>query len=105
MYINFVFNFNFSKAQDTFDYYYVKIHETGYFSDMKIQLTASIGDADVYIGSSWDNRPVYDTDTNKITHYVTSSSNLGPEDFTLSHDIISDICLDRYVYFIFLICS
>ena len=64
---------------------------------MKIQLTAPTGegDADVYVGSSWDNRPEFDADSHKIIHYVTSSANIGSEDFTLSHDIISDICLDR----------
>ena len=80
--------------QGNMDYYYVETNMDTYH-DMHFHLIVRTGDVDLFVSGSWDTRPKVLGDGNVDPNsYLYSSSNAGviPEDFTLKHNQVKDVC-------------
>lgn len=74
-----------------FDYYYIK--PTALNNEIRLQLTISQGDADLYVSADWETRPRL---TNgQVTSFIMKSSNLGSEDLFIDTDGIKKLCSAR----------
>ena len=80
--------------QGKMDYYYIEANMDTYH-DMHLHLVVMMGDVDLFVSGSWDTRPkVLDDGSIDSNSYLYSSSNMGnrPEDFTLKHAQVKDVC-------------
>lgn len=71
------------------------------YQDTKITATVTQGDVDLYIGATWQQRPFFSTTDLRVESFVLSSSGVGGEVLSISHDKMQDMCADRsYCYLV-----
>jgi hypothetical protein len=76
------------------DYYYYRPNGD-YGNDLRLQVAVSRGDVDVYIGTSWADRPFFSVFSNKVLSYIFSSASLGDETILIRHRALANLCQER----------
>lgn len=82
-----------SVSYNKFNYYYIRIGESS--GDLNIIASVNSGDVDLYISSSWEERPVLNKKGDVISYSVKSSA-IGAEDLSIPHNEIASLCLHKY---------
>lgn len=76
------------------EYYYIHADPTS-TNNLRIMLSVLQGDVDLYISATWDTHPRYDSSSHNVVSYLYSSAKVGEEDFTISHNLVNTMCLNR----------
>ena len=71
------------------DYYYLR--PTLDYNNIRLMVTTLQGDVDIYISSSWEERPYY-FPGHGVASYKFSSTKIGDDEVVLTHDNILDLC-------------
>lgn len=61
--------------------------------ELRVMLTVLQGDADIYLGSTWEARPV--VDHGQVSSYMLRSANIGNDDMLIPRPVLQDICANR----------